>query len=229
MAATSTLKPEQVRVDGYLHNLGPDYVAVDDRGFIIARSSKETIERDHPNAHHFTGKDFDKSLVAPDPIVNDAQPAVDIPGVPQTPSGLPVADALADDPTPEPDTRTHPLDDGTPFEGPQALDPTNIALNKIAAQSGTPIKDALQASATANTDAENAGRHAKVDELQAAQVEVLEDKGVIGGDKTKTENVEKNDKRKDPFDHDESGSSGGSRPGKDSTASRGKAARDARK
>lgn len=195
----ATMKAEQVIVNDYLRDLGSDYVAVDDMGHIIARADKATLERSYPNANLFTGKDFPKNVTSP------AQKGVDNPvlvnppaGVATTPSGHPVSDALADDPTPEPGTRTHPRDDGTPYEGPAALDPTDAALNQIAAQSGTPIKDALAASAEANTEAENAGRHAKQDELQAEQVKALEKDGVKLADGSR-------------FDHDGDGKTGGSK------------------
>ena len=53
----------------------------------------------------------------------------------------------------------------------------------------------------ASVEAENAGRHAKTDELQAEQVKALEADGV--------------------FDHDGNGKPGGSKKGKDSTAAKG--------
>lgn len=194
---TSTMKAENVIPNGFLEGLGKDFVAVDDRGQVIARSDERTIREAYPNAHIFTGSDFKKDVTAPAPKGVEIPVFVNPPtNVPTTPSGHPVADAIADDPTPEPGTRTHPLDDGTPYEGPAALDPTHAALNTIAAQSGTPIKDALNASHAASTDAENAGRHAKQDELQKAQVDALEADGV---------KVTKGD----PLDHDEDGRKGG--------------------
>ncbi len=62
------------------------------------------------------------------------------------------------------------------------------------APEGEPIKDALKAAHDANTEAENSGRHAKIDELQAAQVDALEKDGV---------------KLNDPLDHDRNGRKGG--------------------
>ena len=210
MAATSKMKAENVKTSSWTENLGPDeYVAVDDTGNVISRSDKATLERTHPNAALFGAKDFPKSVLyllskgVENPMLVNP-PA----GVPTTPSGHPVSDALADDPTPEPGTRSHPLGDGTPYEGPAALEPNDPSLNKIAGAKGEPIKDALKAAHDASTEAENAGRHAKTDELQAAQVDALEKDGA--------------------FDHDGNGKPG-SKKGADSTASKGKAKKTAAK
>jgi len=212
MAATNTaMKAENVKQGSWTENLGPDeYVAVDDAGNVISRSDRATLERTHPNATLFGAKDFPKSVLHPAPKGVENPMLVNPPaGVPVTPSGHPVSDALADDPTPEPGTRTHPLDDGTPYEGPAALEPNDPSLNKIAGAKGEPIKDALKAAHDASTEAENSGRHAKTDELQAAQVDALEKDGA--------------------FDHDGDGRSGGSKKGADSTASKGKAKKAAAK
>lgn len=212
------IKASQVRQNAFSEDLKPDeMIAVDGTGNILARAGKDHIEKNYPNYAKFTAKDFSgKTNIKAEPIdtpVSNAPP----PGVPVTPSGLPVSDALADDPTPEPGTRTHPLDDGTPYEGPATVDPTNAALNQIAAQSGTPIKDALKASHETEQDAETAGNHAKVDDLQASQVEALEKDGVDLTPK----------KAKGTFDHDGDGASGGSARGKDSTAHKGAEAKKA--
>src|SRR5690606_16264251 len=98
---------------------GKDYVAVDGYGRVLARADKETILRGYPNDAHFTGSDFPSSVTKPESIEPDAPVVPNLPGVAQTSSGHPVSDARADDPTPEPGTRTHPLDDGTPYEGSQ--------------------------------------------------------------------------------------------------------------
>ncbi len=211
VAANTAMKAENVKQGSWTENLAPDeYVAVDDAGNVISRSDKATLERTHPNAALFGAKDFkgsgnkmQQTGVENPTLVNPP------PGVPTTPSGHPVSDALADDPTPEPGTRTHPKDDGTPYEGPAALEPNDPALNNIAGAKGEPIKDALKAAHDASTEAENAGRHAKTDELQAAQVDALEKDGA--------------------FDHDGNGKPGGSKKGADSTASKGKAKKAAAK
>jgi hypothetical protein len=222
---TTELKPEHVRQSGFTENLGSDYIAVDANGAVLARAGdEESAKRAVPGAAaYFSGKDFSgkqslKTERIPDAPASPVNPP---PGVPTTPSGLPIADALADDPTPEPLTRTHPLDDGTPFEGPQAIEPTGKVLNDLAANatSGEPIKDALKASHDASTEAENAGRHAKVDELQAAQVEVLEDAVPPAKDPDRPAKAH-------ALDHDEDGSKGGSKKGAESTASKGKTNRD---
>ncbi len=210
------IKAANVRQNAFSENLKPDeMIAVDGTGNILARASKDHIEKNYPNYAHFGAKDFSgKTGAVSTPIdtpVHNAPP----PGVPVTPSGLPVSDALADDPTPEPGTRTHPLDDGTPYEGPAAIDPTSKALNDIAAQSGTPIKDALATSHKASVEAETSGNHAKVDDLQAAQVDALEKDGVKLTGKSR-------------FDHDGDGKDGGSAKGKDSTAAKGAEAKKAK-
>lgn len=217
------LKPEQVHRDAWTENMGADeYVAVDGTGRVIAKADKATIEKDYPNYSIFGAKDFPKGKAGDAPIdniVHNAPP----PGVPVTPSGLPVSDALADDPNPEPGTRTHPLDDGTPYEGPQTVDPTNAALNTIAAQSGTPIKDALAASSAKAQEAEQAGNHAKTDELQQAQVKALEKDGVLDKDNPKrvvdgTNASQAKTSKKDPLDHDEDGKKGGHKLNADKVA-----------
>lgn len=183
MAATSKMKARR-RTSDWTENLGPDeYVAVDDTGNVISRSDKATLERTHPNAALFGAKDFPKSVLyllskgVENPMLVNP-PA----GVPTTPSGHPVSDALADDPTPEPGTRTHPLDDGTPYEGPAALEPNDPSLNKIAGAKGEPDQGVLKAAHDASTEAENADHHAKTDELQAAQVDALKKDGAFDHD-----------------------------------------------
>jgi hypothetical protein len=229
------LKPEQVRKDAFTENLGSDFVAVDANGRVLARADTEEAARlAVPGAAaFFTGKDFGGNAAAsktqPTPDIG-ASPLNPPPGIPTTPGGLPISDALADDPTPEPKTRTHPLDDGTPFEGPQAIDPTSKALNRIAAEatSGEPIKDALKASHAADVKAENAGRHAKPDELQAEQVKVLEKEVPEAFDEPTTPPARDPDRparKNDPLDHDGDSRKGGSKKGEESTASKGKAAR----
>lgn len=223
---TTTVEPKHVKHNSFTENLGTDYVAVDANGAVLARASDEAgARRAVPGAAaFFTGKDFGGNSAAsktqPTPETGVA-PVSPPPGVPTTPSGHPISDALADDPTPEPKTRTHPLDDGTPFEGPQTLEPTGKVLNQIAAEatSGEPIKDALKASNEASTEAENAGRHAKTDELQAAQVEVLEKEVPEAFDPD-------HPAKRHSLDHDENGRKGGSKKGADSTAAKGKASRD---
>jgi hypothetical protein len=226
---TTELKPEHVRQSGFTENLGSDVIAVDANGVVLSRASNlESAQRAVPGAAaYFSGKDFSgKQSLKTEPIPDaPASPVNPPPGVPTTPSGLPIADALADDPTPEPLTRTHPLDDGTPFEGPQAIDPTGAALNRIAAEAttGTPIKDALDASHAASTEAENAGRHAKPDELQKAQVDVLEEQVPEAFDPDRPARKPADGSKMDP---DGDGKVGGSKKGAESTASRGKASRD---
>jgi hypothetical protein len=225
---TTAVEAKHVRHNAYSENLGKEFIAVDTNGSILARApDEESAKRAVPGAAaYFTGKDFGGNSAAsktqPQPETGVA-PVSPPPGVPTTPSGHPISDALADDPTPEPGTRTHPLDDGTPFEGPQAVEPTGKVLNDLAANatSGEPIKDALKASAEASTEAENAGRHAKPDELQAAQVEVLEENVPPAKDPDRPAAS-----KRDPLDHDDKDGRGGSLKGADSTASKGKANRD---
>ena len=99
MAATSKMKAENVKTSSWTENLGPDeYVAVDDTGNVISRSDKATLERTHPNAALFGAKDFPKSVLyllskgVENPMLVNP-PA----GVPTTPSGHPVSDALEKD------------------------------------------------------------------------------------------------------------------------------------
>lgn len=221
-----TVEAKHVRHNGFSENLGKDYIAVDANGAILARASdEESVRRAVPGAAaFFTGKDFGGNSAASKTQPQAEAPGTPVsppPGVPTTPSGLPIADALADDPTPEPKTRTHPLDDGTPFEGPQTIEPGSPVLTGLAqTATGHPIKDALKASHEASTEAENAGRHAKPDELQAAQVEVLEETVPETRDPDRPAR-----KAKDPFDHDNKDGPGGSLKGEQSTASKGKANR----
>lgn len=240
-----TLQPNQVKHNAFSQDLKDDYIAVSDDGSIIARADEATIRRDHPTANLFTGKDFGKDAV-PQPAEPEHPFTPPIPGVPTTPSGLPVADALADDPTPEPKTRTHPLDDGTPYEGPDAIEPTDPRLNQIAAAGGTPIKDALAASHAAAKETTDAGQEPKIDDLQAAQAKALEDDGVLSDDKTpndpnrparkhtaaedttKTANSLKPGKADgSAFDHDGVNGPGGSKKGAESTAHKGAEKREA--
>jgi hypothetical protein len=199
MTDPNPIKADQVRHNDMNANLGPDEaVAVDDSGNIIARSTREDIEKTYPGYSVFGAKDFKgKGDLMPKPIdtpVFNAPP----PGVPTTPSGLPITDALADDPTPAAGTRTHPLDDGTPYEGPPAVDGQELGLKARAAamQGGQPIKDALEASHQKTVEAEQAGDHVKQDDAGAAQAKVL-DQG------------KKAAAKKYPLDHDSDGRKGG--------------------
>lgn len=98
MAAATKMKPENVIQNGFLNDLGKDYVAVDDMGHVIARSDEETIRRSYPNANLFTGSDFPKSVTSPpDKGVENPVLVNPPPGVPTTPSGHPVSDALEKD------------------------------------------------------------------------------------------------------------------------------------
>ena len=202
MAAATKMKPENVIQNGFLNDLGKDYVAVDDKGHDIARSDDETIRRSYPNANLFTGSDFRKSVTSP------AEKGIENPVLVNPPPGDQLG-TWGDTTNTNLGTLTHVLDDGTPYEGPAALEPNDPSLNKIAGAKGEPIKDALKVAHDASTEAENSGRHAKTDELQAAQVDALEEDGA--------------------FDHDGDGRSGGSKKGADSTASKGKAKKTAAK
>lgn len=194
-----TLEAKYVKPNAFTENLKSDWIAVDTNGNVLARADNEDgARRAAPGAAaFFTGKDLD-GKVHDRPLNPAPAPSSAVPGVPTTPSGLPIADALADDPTPEPSTRTHPLDDGTPFEGPAAVEPAALAASFGSKNlDGTPIKDALDASHDASVEAENAGRHAKTDELQHEQVKALEKDGI----KTTP----------DPLDHDGNGRKGGTK------------------
>lgn len=100
MAATNTaMKAENVKQGSWTENLAPDeFVAVDDAGNVISRSDKATLERTHPNATLFGAKDFKGSgnkmqtTGVENPVLVNPPP-----GVPSTPSGHPVSDALEKD------------------------------------------------------------------------------------------------------------------------------------
>ena len=99
VAANTAMKAENVKQGSWTENLGPDeYVAVDDAGNVISRSDKATLERTYPNATLFGAKDFKGSgnkmqqTGVENPVL--VNPPV---GVPTTPSGHPVSDALEKD------------------------------------------------------------------------------------------------------------------------------------
>jgi hypothetical protein len=221
----STVKPEQIRPNGFLDNLGDDLIAVNQAGEIVARASdRESLERAAPNhAGIFSGKDL-KGRHTPKGETN-----------PGALNSLTIEETTQQQPEHTYEETLKAVEAG--HNSQQSRDENLEKANEVIAENKAKKEEKAEQDARHMADRGSAppagterapekdrGKPIKAGDKDDANDTRVTDDGMVDNPVHGEHPPGVDPKAKsDPFDHDGNGKSGGSKKGEESTASVGAA------